>query len=190
MRGTDAYLFLPGTSPSTRGAIPSIPSARRGRKGRLLSLDESVRFVFRYSALREGWANPNISQICTLMESGYETSKRWEVGRGMRPYADQDGVRQDAPLLDEDEVQSVNVLTVIVSESFAKDLQADISNTLRNGPKRSSWTSSAGGCSRSMVGGGYGHRLVTVCGDDGRVLTVAGPAVAPLTVASPVHGAI
>ena len=67
--------------------------ARRGYdlilkdKERLLSLDEPVRFVFSHSALREGWDNPNIFQICTLKESGSETSKRQEVGRGVVPGA-------------------------------------------------------------------------------------------------------
>ena len=65
-------------------------------KERLLSFDEPVRFIFSHSALREGWDNPNIFQICTLKESGSETSKRQEVGRGMRLAVDQDGNRQDA----------------------------------------------------------------------------------------------
>ncbi|WP_229772184.1 hypothetical protein [Olsenella porci] len=114
--------------------------ARRGYdlilkdKERLLSLDEPVRFAFSHSALREGWDNPNIFQICTLKESGPETAKRQEVGRGMRLCVDQDGVRQDAQLLGPDEVQRVNVLTVIASESyetFVRDLQSDIRGTLR-----------------------------------------------------------
>lgn len=119
--------------------------ARRGYdlilrdKERLLSLDEPVRFVFSHSALREGWDNPNVFQICTLKESGSETSKRQEVGRGMRLCVDQDGVRQDAQLLGEDEVQRVNVLTVIASESyetFVRDLQTDIRSTLRERPQK------------------------------------------------------
>ena len=119
--------------------------ARRGYdlilkdKERLLSLDEPVRFVFSHSALREGWDNPNIFQICTLKESGSETSKRQEVGRGMRLCVDQDGVRQDAQLLGPDEVQRVNVLTVIASESyetFVRDLQSDIRGMLRERPQK------------------------------------------------------
>lgn len=119
--------------------------ARRGYdlilkdKERLLSLGEPVRFIFSHSALREGWDNPNIFQICTLKESGSETSKRQEVGRGMRLAVDQDGVRQDAQLLGEDEVQRVNVLTVVASESydtFVRDLQSDIQSTLRERPKK------------------------------------------------------
>ena len=108
-------------------------------KERLLSFDEPVRFIFSHSALREGWDNPNIFQICTLKESGSETSKRQEVGRGMRLAVDQDGNRQDAALLGPDEVHRVNLLTVIASESyeaFVKDLQADIGKSLRERPKK------------------------------------------------------
>ncbi|WP_418142347.1 type III restriction endonuclease subunit R [Adlercreutzia equolifaciens] len=108
-------------------------------KERLLSFDEPVRFIFSHSALREGWDNPNIFQICTLKESGSETSKRQEVGRGMRLAVDQDGNRQDAALLGPDEVHRVNLLTVIASESyetFVRDLQTDISRSLRERPKK------------------------------------------------------
>lgn len=108
-------------------------------KESLLSFDEPVRFIFSHSALREGWDNPNIFQICTLKESGSETSKRQEVGRGMRLAVDQDGNRQDTALLGPDEVHRVNLLTVIASESyetFVKDLQTDISKSLRERPKK------------------------------------------------------
>ena len=108
-------------------------------KERLLSFDEPVRFIFSHSALREGWDNPNIFQICTLKESGSETSKRQEVGRGMRLAVDQDGNRQDAALLGPDEVHRVNLLTVIASESyetFVRDLQTDISKSLRERPRK------------------------------------------------------
>ena len=87
-----------------------------------------------YSALREGWDNPNIFQICTLKESGSETSKRQEVGRGLRLAVDKDGNRQDVALLGASDVHRVNLLTVIASESyesFVKDLQADIGKSLR-----------------------------------------------------------
>lgn len=108
-------------------------------KEKLLSFDEPVRFIFSHSALREGWDNPNIFQICTLKESGSETSKRQEVGRGMRLAVDQDGNRQDVALLGPDEVHRVNLLTVIASESyesFVKDLQTDISKSLRKRPEK------------------------------------------------------
>ena len=119
--------------------------ARRGYdlilrdKEKLLSFDEPVRFIFSHSALREGWDNPNIFQICTLKESGSETSKRQEVGRGMRLSVDQWGNRQDAVLLGPDEVHRVNLLTAIASESyetFVRDLQTDISKSLRERPKK------------------------------------------------------
>ena len=106
-------------------------------KERLLSFEEPVRFIFSHSALREGWDNPNIFQICTLKESGSETSKRQEVGRGMRLCVDQHGDRQDAQLLGPDDVHRVNLLTVIASESyesFVSDLQSDIKKTLRERP--------------------------------------------------------
>lgn len=116
-------------------------------KERLLSFDEPVRFVFSHSALREGWDNPNIFQICTLKESGSETSKRQEVGRGMRLCVNQDGERQDLSLLGEGEVQRVNLLTIIASESyenFVRDLQSDIKATLRERPKKVSMDFFAG----------------------------------------------
>lgn len=108
-------------------------------KERLLSFDEPTRFIFSHSALREGWDNPNVFQICTLKESGSETSKRQEVGRGMRLCANQEGDRQDVGALGEDMVQKVNLLTVIASESyssFVNDLQKDIRAELRERPKK------------------------------------------------------
>lgn len=108
-------------------------------KERLLSFDEPTRFIFSHSALREGWDNPNVFQICTLKESGSETSKRQEVGRGMRLCVNQEGDRQDVGVLGEDMVQKVNLLTVIASESyssFVNDLQKDIRAELRERPKK------------------------------------------------------
>lgn len=106
-------------------------------KERLLSFDEPVRFIFSHSALREGWDNPNIFQICTLRHSDSETGKRQEVGRGLRLCVNADGERQDLETLGEDEVQRVNVLTVIAPESYAEfvgALQKDISSGLRERP--------------------------------------------------------
>ena len=108
-------------------------------KERLLSFEEPTRFIFSHSALREGWDNPNVFQICTLKESGSETSKRQEVGRGMRLCVNQEGDRQDVGALGEDMVQKVNLLTVIASESyssFVNDLQKDIRAELRERPKK------------------------------------------------------
>ena len=75
-----------------------------------------VRFIFSHSALREGWDNPNVFQICTLKQSSSEVRKRQEVGRGLRLCVNQDGERMDANVLGND-VHSINVLTVIASES-------------------------------------------------------------------------
>lgn len=100
-------------------------------KERLLSFDEPVRFIFSHSALREGWDNPNVFQICSLRQSNSVSQKRQEVGRGLRLCVDQYGVRMDAEILP-DEVHSVNKLTVIASEgyaSFVADLQKDIKQT-------------------------------------------------------------
>ena len=107
-------------------------------KERLLSFDEPVRFIFSHSALREGWDNPNVFQICTLKHSDSETGKRQEVGRGLRLCVDQNGERQDLEALGEDEVQRVNTLTVVASESYAdftRALQSDIRSALRERPK-------------------------------------------------------
>lgn len=69
-------------------------------KERLLSFDESVRFIFSHSALREGWDNPNVFQICSLRQSNSISQKRQEVGRGLRLCVDQHGVRMDAQVED------------------------------------------------------------------------------------------
>ncbi len=95
-----------------------------------------VRFIFSHSALREGWDNPNVFQICTLKQSASEVRKRQEVGRGLRLCVNQDGERMDAGVLGAD-VQNVNVLTVIASESyesFAKGLQSEIAEAVADRP--------------------------------------------------------
>ena len=95
-----------------------------------------VRFIFSHSALREGWDNPNVFQICTLKQSGSDVRKRQEVGRGLRLCVNQDGERMDANVLGND-VHSVNVLTVIASESydkFAKGLQSELAEAVANRP--------------------------------------------------------
>lgn len=102
-------------------------------KNRELLLDcdpkkSPVRFIFSHSALREGWDNPNVFQICTLKQSSSEVRKRQEVGRGLRLCVDQNGERMDADALGGD-VYNINVLTIIASESydsFAKGLQTEI----------------------------------------------------------------
>ena len=109
-------------------------------KERLLDLEEPVRFIFSHSALKEGWDNPNVFQICALknVDSGSETRRRQEVGRGMRLCVNQDGIRQDFQLIG-DQVHDINKLTVIASESyeaFAKGLQDEIAKTLKDRPTR------------------------------------------------------
>ena len=97
-----------------------------------------VRFIFSHSALREGWDNPNVFQICTLKQSSSEVRKRQEVGRGLRLCVNQNGERMDVNVLGND-VQNVNVLTVIASESyesFAKGLQTEIAEAVADRPKR------------------------------------------------------
>lgn len=96
-----------------------------------------VCFIFSHSALREGWDNPNVFQICTLKQSSSEIRKRQEVGRGLRLCVNQDGERMDANVLGND-VQNVNVLTVIASESydsFAKGLQTEIAEAVADRPR-------------------------------------------------------
>ena len=109
-------------------------------KERLLSLDPSyspVRFIFSHSALREGWDNPNIFQICSLRQAYSISQKRQEVGRGLRLCVDSKGVRQDSDTLN-GQVHQLNRLTVIASEGYAdfvKDLQKNISEDLYDRPK-------------------------------------------------------
>lgn len=95
-----------------------------------------VRFIFSHSALREGWDNPNVFQICTLKQSSSDVRKRQEVGRGLRLCVNQDGERMDANMLGND-VHNINVLTVIASESydsFAKGLQKELSEAVVDRP--------------------------------------------------------
>ena len=107
-------------------------------KERLLSLDEPVRFIFSHSALREGWDNPNIFQICTLKHSQSTISKRQEIGRGLRICVDKHGNRMDTETLGS-EFFDINTLTVVASESydtFAKELQNEILASLSGRPTR------------------------------------------------------
>ena len=105
-------------------------------KERLLSFDEPTRFIFSHSALREGWDNPNVFQICTLRHTDSTTAKRQEVGRGLRLCVDSTGNRMDAETCG-DVVHDINVLTVIANESyknFVSDLQKDIKDMLYDRP--------------------------------------------------------
>ena len=106
-------------------------------KERLLSMKEPVRFIFSHSALKEGWDNPNVFQICTLKESNNENKKRQEVGRGMRLCVNERGDRQDADVLGDNGVFNTNILTVIASESyekFADGLQHEIADACADRP--------------------------------------------------------
>ena len=105
-------------------------------KERLLSFDEPTRFIFSHSALREGWDNPNVFQICTLRHANSSTAKRQEVGRGLRICVDNDGNRMDKERLGET-VHDTNKLTVIANEnysSFVDALQKETKDTLRERP--------------------------------------------------------
>ena len=105
-------------------------------KLKLLSFNESTRFIFSHSALREGWDNPNVFQICTLKHSQSEISKRQEIGRGLRICVDEKGDRMDEEVL-ENEFFDTNTLTVIASESydvFSRQLQNEILETLSARP--------------------------------------------------------
>lgn len=92
-------------------------------KEKLLSFSNPVRFIFSHSALKEGWDNPNVFQICSLREMGSERERRQTLGRGLRLCVNQEGerVRDD----------SINILTVIASENYeayAERLQSEIEN--------------------------------------------------------------
>ena len=108
-------------------------------KERLLSFEEPTRFIFSHSALREGWDNPNVFQICTLKYSDSTTGKRQEVGRGLRLCVDQNGFRMDEQSVGKSLVHKINKLTVIASESyrdFVTDLQKQIKTDLYDRPRK------------------------------------------------------
>ena len=108
-------------------------------KERLLSFEEPTRFIFSHSALREGWDNPNVFQICTLKHGGDSTTqKRQEVGRGLRLCVNQQGERMDVDACG-DNVQVINTLTVIASEgysTFVRDLQDQTKAVLYERPTK------------------------------------------------------
>jgi type III restriction enzyme len=92
------------------------------KKEELLSFDDKTCFIFSHSAIREGWDNPNVFQICTLRQSHSEINRRQEIGRGLRICVDQAGNRV------REEFDNVNVLTIIANESysaFAAELQRE-----------------------------------------------------------------
>ena len=107
-------------------------------KERLLSFEEPTRFIFSHSALREGWDNPNIFQICTLRQTKSDVAKRQEVGRGLRLCVNQDGNRMDIQTCG-DTIHDINVLTVVANESYADFVDAlhkDIKSVLYDRPSK------------------------------------------------------
>lgn len=101
-------------------------------KIKLLKEETPLRFIFSHSALREGWDNPNVFQICTLNETKSEMKKRQEIGRGLRLCVNKEGVRV--------EDKGINILTVIANESyqefaqaFQKEIEDDFGITLNKG---------------------------------------------------------
>ena len=115
--GVTEYLDTTGRSKADEEAFALIMQ----KKEQLLSFDEPVSFIFSHSALREGWDNPNVFQICTMREVGSDTERRQQVGRGVRLPVNQDGERTRD--------ERINVLTVVASETFERfvaELQSEI----------------------------------------------------------------
>ena len=106
--GMIEYLDTNGKSKADEEAFSLIMQ----RKEDMLSFEEPVSFIFSHSALREGWDNPNVFQICTMREVGSDTERRQQVGRGVRLPVNQGGDRiQD---------ERINVLTVVASETYER----------------------------------------------------------------------
>ncbi len=121
-KSTDKATVLKDTSGSTLGDEDAYNLIMKDKE-KLLSFDTKLRFIFSHSALREGWDNPNVFQICTLNETRSEVKKRQEIGRGLRLSVNQDGERQHG--------FAINTLTVMANESyeeFADALQKEYEN--------------------------------------------------------------
>ena len=106
-------------------------------KERLLSFEEPVRFIWSHSALREGWDNPNVFVMGMLKKSDNTTTRRQEIGRGLRLSVDQHGERMDNPIT----VHDINELTVVTDESyteFVTALQREIIESLSARPRKAS----------------------------------------------------
>lgn len=117
-KGETEYVDTSGRTQAERQAEKEAFRLIMRKKERLLGLDEPVCFIFAHSALKEGWDNPNVFQICTLNQTVSMTKKRQEIGRGLRLPVNQEGER----VFDDD----VNVLTVVANESYqsyAENLQ-------------------------------------------------------------------
>jgi type III restriction enzyme len=107
-------------------------------KERLLSFEEPTRFIFSHSALREGWDNPNVFQICTLKYSANDVQRHQEVGRGLRICVNKDGERMDSTISNL-KFHQINKLTVIANESyddFVRGLQSQIKENLFDRPTK------------------------------------------------------
>ena len=131
--------FKDGTEKELAKDIPAYDLILKNKE-RLLSFDEPTRFIFSHSALREGWDNPNIFQICALKRSGTSVSRRQEVGRGLRLCVDERGNRMDFESCGDD-VQDINLLTVISSGSYAAfvdELQKELKDNLYDRPVKAS----------------------------------------------------
>lgn len=108
-KGKNAVMTFKDSSGKTKADDDAYELIMRD-KARLLSMDEPVRFIFSHSALREGWDNPNVFQICTLRDMASETERRQTIGRGLRLPVNQTGERiSDTGLAQ---------LTVVASESY------------------------------------------------------------------------
>ncbi len=114
-KSTDKDSVLKDTSGKTQADEDAYNLIMK-HKERLLSFDTKLRFIFSHSALREGWDNPNVFQICTLNETKSEVKKRQEIGRGLRLCVNQDGERQHG--------FSINTLTVMANESYEEFAEA------------------------------------------------------------------
>lgn len=118
-KGKDAVVTFKDSSGKTKADDDAYELIMRD-KARLLSMDEPIRFIFSHSALREGWDNPNVFQICTLRDMASETERRQTIGRGLRLPVNQNGER----VID----QGLAQLTVVANESyqaFATALQTE-----------------------------------------------------------------
>ena len=114
-------------------------------KERLLSTDEPLRFIFSHSALREGWDNPNVFQICTLNESRAADRKRQEIGRGLRLPVNQNGERIHDP--------QINRLTVVANEAYEQFARAP-SDGVRGGHRAALRHRPQGGLRQARSAGG------------------------------------
>ena len=135
-------------------------------KERLLSFEEPTRFIFSHSALREGWDNPNVFQICTLKHSSSNVQRRQEVGRGLRLCVNSNGERMDSTIPDFD-VHEMNVLTVIANDSyedFVKGLQTEMKETLYERPSRASkeFFSGKRGRNSNFFSTGHGYLQISI----------------------------